>query len=57
MEYQQNNKNQLMKQNKTLAQDKERVLMEYAGIFKNNVKEYAEKYLTKVNRKRKNYSR
>lgn len=46
-----------MKQNKTLAQDKERVLMEYAGIFKNNVKEYAEKYLTKVNRKRKNYSR
>lgn len=44
--------------NKTLMDTKEmnRILMQYGGIFKNNIIEYAER-LAKVHKKKKNYSR
>ena len=45
-----NNKNQLTKQ------DKERLLMQYQGIFKNNIQEYAEKVKPRL-KTIKNYSR
>ena len=50
MQYQPQNKNQLTKQ------DKERLLMQYQGIFKNNIQEYAEKVKPKL-KAIKNYSR
>ena len=50
MQYLLNKKNQLTKQ------DKERLLMRYQGIFKNNIAEYAEKIKPQL-RKIKNYSR
>jgi hypothetical protein len=37
-------------------QDKERLLMQYQGIFKNNIQEYAEKVKPKL-KAIKNYSR
>jgi hypothetical protein len=39
-----------------INQDKELLLMTYQGIFKNNIKEYAERVIPKLKVK-KNYSR
>lgn len=36
--------------------EKDRLLMHYGGIFKNNISEFAEKF-AKVNKPRKNYSK
>lgn len=57
MEYNQNNQNQLTKPNKISPQEKERLLMQYAGIFRHNIKEYAEKYIGGTHSKKKNFSR
>lgn len=53
-----NNQNRLPKTQGNLHDHKEwnRILMQYGGIFKNNIKEYAEA-LPKINKKIKNLSR
>lgn len=57
MEYNQNNHIKSMKPNKTIKEDKERLLMQYAGIFRHNIKEYAEKALGGKHSKKKNYAK
>ena len=36
--------------------EKDRILMQYAGVFKNNIREYSEKFI-KTQKKLINYSR
>lgn len=37
--------------------ERERLLMQYAGIFPNNIKEYGETIAKRINKPRKNYAR
>lgn len=56
MQYQHNNQNKITKRDRTPAQEYERLLMQYQGIFRHNITEYAEKVI-KPTINRKNYSR
>lgn len=56
MHRQQHQKNLLTKRDRTPEQEYERLLMQYQGIFKHNIEEFAEKVI-KPQRKFKNYSR
>lgn len=58
MEHTINLKTQSINRNKKLSDhgERDRLLMTYGGIFKNNISEFAER-LAKVHRKRKNYAR
>lgn len=56
MEYQRIQPNQQTKPDRTPEQEFERLLMQYQGIFKHNIEEFAEKVVTK-HRKKKNFSR
>lgn len=42
---------------RTLSQDKERILMQYAGVFPHNIKEYAEFAKKATYKKQKNHAR
>ena len=57
MEYKRNNQNNQINHVKSLNDPKEfnRLLMQYGGIFKDNIKDFAE--TLKVNKPIKNYSR
>lgn len=57
MEYRSESVNKQIKQN-SLSDPKEveRLLMQYAGVFKKNIKEYAERVIRKK-AKQKNYAR
>lgn len=56
MEYQKDNKSRQIPQGKKLdAQELNRLLMRYQGIFKNNIKEFANR--NSISKPKKNFAR
>lgn len=56
MQYQPNQKKKIQHVSLSTPGEMQRLLMRYGGIFPNNIKEYAEKYLKK-NKAQKNFAR
>lgn len=57
MEYKRNTEQKVIKQNNLNdPREMNRILMQYGGIFKNNIREYSEVVITKQ-AKQKNYAR
>lgn len=57
MEYRKENVNRRITQGNLYdRRERERILMQYGGIFKNNIKEYATKVIPKL-KSRKNFAR
>lgn len=58
MELKSNQQNPQIRQGRSMhdPKERERLLMQYAGIFKNSIKEYGEKFVKK-HKKQVNYSR
>lgn len=56
MQYQKKQLNKLTKQDRTQEEEHDRILMQYAGIFKNHISEFAER-VTKQHPKRPNRAR
>lgn len=57
MEYKRTSENKLTKRSNLYDErERNRILMQYGGIFKNNIREYATKVITKT-KKQKNFAK